>query len=1497
MKKLILVLSTIVLGIFTLQSCKEEDCVVETTDIKLDKKEVALTAKGQNGIVKILSGEGTFKAVDFDSNIIKVMVAGRTLTIVPLKAGNTEVTVTNSFKEATFKVTVQAPDIALQTAKVEVKEGEMVAIPISSGSGAYTPSVDNTNAKAEVKDGKVIITGVKGGTAKVTVKDNETGKTVVVDVAIIEVIPVITIEKPSVEVAEGGKAEIAITAGSGEYTATADDEKANVEVKDGKVIITGLKEGTSKITITDTKTNEKAVVNITVAKASEIVFDKIYVDPISGATTTKGGLTFIVGDKEENRTITAVKGTAPFIVKYKKTGKYDKVKSTFEVKENKIIFTANEFVSEAFIVTDANGKTNEIEVNVRKALEVKGLHSTKIEVLVGQTINKKEEIRVEGLASRITIKENSKPEVVEAKIEESQNTASRAVILKGLKVGESVLTITDGVVEKKVTVTVKESEAMKVYKEDGTTELKADAVYELGKFMIKGGVEEFTVTAEPANLIVPIKEVKKGFSSQNFEFELVRNTNVAQGGEATITVKDKNNEEFKFKVNCPTLLEAIFKIAGKEVPKADEGDDARYIIATGMYAGYNLRNIAVDDLIELTMANGSGAYTVKAKDSDIIEVIQNGDNKTFTIKVKKKGTYYGDIVIADKKDPKKVIKITRIYVERESAGTTGTYEDLTVEKAAVEVEEGAEISVAVAGGSLKYSVASADEKIAKAGLKEDKVVITGVKAGKVKVTVTDTKTKKTAEITVTVKAKTGTATKKVAVTGITLNKTKFVLAEGKTVEVKATVTPENATDKTVVWTSSKPAVAKVDANGKITTIKAGKTTIKATTKDGKKFATCQIIVSGGTVAPTNVTVTGVKINEKEVVLEEGAVLELKATVAPENATDKTVTWTIDKKDIATVDANGKVTAKKAGEALLTVTTKDGNKKATCKVTVKVKAVTPADVAVKETAKEVTVEEKVEVEITNGSGEYSVAVDNGKATAEIKDKKVVITGVGAGTAKVTVTDTKTNKTAEIEVTVKAKQINLAVAKASTTIKKGAKEVIAITGGKAPYTVASDDNGKATAEIKDTNKVEITAKADNGTATITVTDANNKTATIEVTLEPAPEITFDKKGTDWQGNPLEDGKVEFILGQTGAVTEITVLTGTPPYTVAPKYSWSTPKSTFTIDGNKITFTSTTDCSDSYKVTDANGKERALDVKVYKAISVTPTSYTVLTNQTIEDKITVKGKADAFEIKSGYDTNVVTPSFEGTSSLNRKLKLVGGSVGSTTIKLTDGVNEVDFNVTVQAPQALQIFKGGAAVGTAPYAEDDAKFVIKGGTGKYDVTYILADGSTTKLLENSKISEVYNEPGSYSLDISRNKGVREGGEVTVTVTRQDDTNDSKSFKVTCATLSSFEISIDGAAVPKKDSAESPYANPHYVIATGFYGGRYDVYVPVGKTVDFKVLNGTANKYTIKVGGYGKDNGEVVETADNKTFKVKTKVAGNYYVDVYDESGSKVLDMIVRIQ
>lgn len=167
---------------------------------------------------------------------------------------------------------------------------------------------------------------------------------------------------------------------------------------------------------------------------------------------------------------------------------------------------------------------------------------------------------------------------------------------------------------------------------------------------------------------------------------------------------------------------------------------------------------------------------------------------------------------------------------------------------------------------------------------------------------------------------------RIAVTSVTLDKTSVKLKEGESVTLVATVTPDNATDKTVTWTSSEAAVASVDASGKVTAIKEGSATITA--KAGDKTATCSVTIKN------DVPVSSVEFNKTTLSLIAGETATLVATIKPNDATDKTVNWSTSDSKIASVDNQGKVTALAKGHA--TITAKAGDKTATCMVFVKAK---------------------------------------------------------------------------------------------------------------------------------------------------------------------------------------------------------------------------------------------------------------------------------------------------------------------------------------------------------------------------------------------------------------------------------------------------------------------------------------------------------------------------------------------------------------------------------
>ena len=200
-------------------------------------------------------------------------------------------------------------------------------------------------------------------------------------------------------------------------------------------------------------------------------------------------------------------------------------------------------------------------------------------------------------------------------------------------------------------------------------------------------------------------------------------------------------------------------------------------------------------------------------------------------------------------------------------------------------------------------------------------VVSAIKVGTATITAKSDDGGKTATCTVTVEAK------NTPVTGVTLDKTSHEMTEGDEVTLTASVSPENATNKNVSWSSSNTSVATVD-NGKVKALKAGTATITVKTEDGSKTATCEITVNAK-VYP----VESISLDKTSYKMIEGDEITLTATVNPENATNKNISWSSSNTAVASVD-NGKVTALKAGTTIITVKTEDGNKTATCEVTVR-----------------------------------------------------------------------------------------------------------------------------------------------------------------------------------------------------------------------------------------------------------------------------------------------------------------------------------------------------------------------------------------------------------------------------------------------------------------------------------------------------------------------------------------------------------------------------------
>lgn len=249
-------------------------------------------------------------------------------------------------------------------------------------------------------------------------------------------------------------------------------------------------------------------------------------------------------------------------------------------------------------------------------------------------------------------------------------------------------------------------------------------------------------------------------------------------------------------------------------------------------------------------------------------------------------------------------------------------EKIILDKTEVTLEKGnsikinAKVQPAGADSDLKWT--SADKSIAKVNSKGK---ITAVNGGTTVITATAKDgSGVSAQVKVTVLP--------TQVTKISLNKKSATLKTGEKLKLTVKVTPDDADDKTITWKSSDPTIAKVNSKGKVTAVAPGKCVITATSANGKK-ASCKITVKA--VKVSKITVNGKKN------MKVGATQQLTAVISPENAYDKSVTWTSSDTAIATVDEKGIVTAVASGKVTITCKANDGSgKKASFRITVKEK---------------------------------------------------------------------------------------------------------------------------------------------------------------------------------------------------------------------------------------------------------------------------------------------------------------------------------------------------------------------------------------------------------------------------------------------------------------------------------------------------------------------------------------------------------------------------------
>ena len=414
-----------------------------------------------------------------------------------------------------------------------------------------------------------------------------------------------------------------------------------------------------------------------------------------------------------------------------------------------------------------------------------------------------------------------------------------------------------------------------------------------------------------------------------------------------------------------------------------------------------------------------------------------------------------------------------------------------------------------------------------------------------------------AECTVSVVAST------VDVEGVELPATESVFV-GKTVQLTATVKPDDATNKAVSWSSSDETIATVDANGIVTGIAVGDATITVTTVDGAKTASCVVSVS-------HKHIESIEISQSTLALTlASAATQLSATYSPDDATDTELTWTVDKPEIATVSSTGVVTPVSEGTAIVTVA--NGSITATCTVTVA--AVEITNVTLDKSTLTFTMGDAAQsltatVEPDNATVKTVTWTTSNNEVATVADGVVTPVGVGECTitatagAKSDVCNVTVNPKAVTGITLDKSTLEISVngsavltptvepsdATNKTVIWSSSEETVA-TVANGIVTGVSAGTATITAKTEDGNfekTCEVTVKANTIAVTgVTLSPSGTKTValneTVTFTAIVAPSTATNKNVTWESSDPSvatinENGEVTLLKAGTTTITVTT------------------------------------------------------------------------------------------------------------------------------------------------------------------------------------------------------------------------------------------------------------------------------------------------------------------------------------------------------------------------
>ncbi len=630
--------------------------------------------------------------------------------------------------------------------------------------------------------------------------------------------------------------------------------------------------------------------------------------------------------------------------------------------------------------------------------------------------------------------------------------------------------------------------------------------------------------------------------------------------------------------------------------------------------------------------------------------------------------------------------------------------------------------------NTKVKWKSSDKKVAEVS---SKGVVKAIGAGTATITATsaDGNAKATCKVTVTQPA-----------TGIKLNKKKDTVAIGKKLTLKATVLPSNATNKKVTWISENTDRATVSSKGVVKGIAQGYVTITAKTADGKYSASCKVLVAKG--------VTGIKLDKTSITMNVGKSTTITPTISPKDATIKTVKWSSDNNDVATVDKNGKVTAKGAGHATITAKTSDGSYKAKASVLV-IKPV--KSVSLNKKSAYLDVGEKLTLKPVFTPSDASVRTvtwtTSNKSVATVNEKGVV-KGKKLGTATITCTTKNGRKVANCKIRVVNRVTGISLSHSNEILYFGDTLKLKTTVYPADATVKDITYKSSNTKVAKVSQKGVVTPLSVGTAKITVVSKDGSFKKVcKVTVKKAPEKI-----------KVSSDSITLKAGESKTIS----------YKVYPADATNR-KATF-----KSSNTSIVKVSSEGKITGVskgkatitlkteNGLKATVKVTVkqqVKSVEVDPTA-TVYTGKTLKLYASALPKdAENRSLKwSSSDTSVAKVTSKGV--------ITGMRAGTATITVTSAENsKLKATCKVTVKQHVTSLKfNEKEVFITKGAQAELKYTLKpaDATNK-NVTFKSSDTKTVSVTSDGRISGVKSGTAKITVTSADNKEITAVCHVTV--------------------------------------------------------------------------------------------------------------------------------------